>query len=84
MNDCITVSPDQYFVHLNYCVIRKLGTSMAFDTPPKRSAHSGKTLAGKCWTAETVIQTNCKKEGMEGTIERTIVSIEHPLQRVRP
>ena len=44
MHDYITVSPAQYFADLNSCVIRNLATSMAFDAPPNRPAHSEKTI----------------------------------------
>ena len=44
MHDYITVSPVQYFVHLNSCVVRNLATSMTFDPPPKRPVHLGKTI----------------------------------------
>ena len=45
MHDYITVSPAQYFVHLNSCVIRNLATSMTFNAPPKRPAQLvGKTV----------------------------------------
>ena len=44
MYDNITVSPAQYFVHMNSCVIINLATSMTFDAPPKRPVHSGKTI----------------------------------------
>ena len=49
MHDCITVSPGQYFVHLNSCVIRNLETSMMFDAPPKRPVHFEKTIVASCY-----------------------------------
>ena len=45
MHAYITVSPVQYFVQLNSCVIRYLATSMTFDAPHKRPVHFGKTIA---------------------------------------
>ena len=44
MHDYITISPAQYFDHLNSCVIRNLATSMTFDASLKRPTHSGKTI----------------------------------------
>ena len=44
IHDYITVSPAQYYVHLNSCVIRSLAGSLTFNAPPKRPAHSGKTI----------------------------------------
>ena len=47
MHDDITVSPAQYSVLLNSCVIRNLATSVTFDAPPKRLVHCRKTIVMK-------------------------------------
>ena len=45
MHDCITVSPAQYFVQLNFCIMRNLAPSNdVYDAAPKRPVHFGNTL----------------------------------------
>ena len=73
----LTVSPAQYFVHLNSCVIRNLALSMTFDVPSKRPVHFGKTIVFSLMLLSKFIETAVGPQTVhEG--------ISFPLERQKP